>query len=270
MKLAILSDVHLSTPETDFPDEHLAHTADVLRRAVERIVALDVNRVIVNGDLVNMGTPEEYAAARELLGPLEGKIDAIPGNHELVKGDLEDFEREMNQLPLGRSEVGGLTIVRLNTGVEGLTPHQWFGRLDKPSVHLLNDVLEEDAARPLLVFCHHPVAGTVRLGEHPMMTQLHGEELLARLHCRRGPTVLFTGHTHVADVVRHRHVTCVGCPPLGFWPHAFLVAEFDGTHLTVRTERVIESPDDSADEKIGREGYRENQEPTVPAFTLRL
>ena len=270
MKLAILSDVHLSTPDSQFPDQDLTYAGGVLERAVARIVELDPDRVIVNGDLVNMGTPAEYAAARQLLTPLAGKIDALPGNHELVKADLADFEREMNQPPIGRSDPGGLTVVRLNTAVEGLTPHQWFGRLDADSVHLLNAVLEEDVARPLLIFCHHPVAGTVRLGDHPMMAQIHGEELLARLHCRRGPTVLFTGHTHVADVTRHRHVTCVGCPPLGFWPHAFLVAEFDGTHLSVRTERVIDSPEQSPDEKITHDGYRDAQEPTVPAFTLRL
>ena len=269
-RLAILSDVHLSTPETDFPDEHLAHTGGVLRRAVEKIVALGVDRVIVNGDLVNMGTAVEYAAARELLKPVEDKLDALPGNHELVKGTLADFRREMNRPPLGRSEIGGLTVLRLNTAIEGLTPWQWYGRLDAPSVRLLNDALAEDEHRPLLVFCHHPVAGTVRLGKHPMMAQLHGDVLDARLQCRAGPTVLFTGHTHVADVVRRRHVTYVGCPPLGFWPHAFLVVEIEGGLMSVRTERGIESPKDSGDEKLEQPGYREGQEPTVPAITLRL
>ncbi len=60
------------------------HRMDVLDRLIADIVQADVDHVAVTGDLVNLGLPDEYKAARTLLwriGPPD-RVSFVPGNHD--------------------------------------------------------------------------------------------------------------------------------------------------------------------------------------------
>jgi hypothetical protein len=57
-------------------------------------------------------------------------------------------------------------------------------------------------------------------------------------------------------VKRLERLTCVGCPPLGYWPHAFLVVDLEGSTVRYQTHRLIDSPEQSPDPKALDEGYR--------------
>src|SRR5687768_938891 len=120
MRFAILADVHLGTRETQFPGQDLTYAADLLRRAVTAIKAHEPEEVVVVGDLVNMGTVDEYELSREILRELRTTIKVVPGNHELVRGNLEDFrERAIG----GKTNGGGFSqitpgVVWLNSGIE--------------------------------------------------------------------------------------------------------------------------------------------------------
>src|SRR6186997_334383 len=91
LRMALLADVHLGTAATQFPNQDYTYAPDLLRRAISAIRALNPDELIVVGDLVNMGTTEEYAMAREILDDLRKPITVVPGNHELVKGNLDTF-----------------------------------------------------------------------------------------------------------------------------------------------------------------------------------
>ena len=90
-RFVILADVHLGTPETQFPGQNYTYAANVLRETVAAIAPLTPDHIVIVGDLVNMGTAEEYEIASTILSPLKAPIWTIPGNHELVRGSLEDF-----------------------------------------------------------------------------------------------------------------------------------------------------------------------------------
>ena len=61
-------------------------TAAFLREAVEHVNRLDPqpDLVLLTGDLVNEGRPEEYEHLRELLEPLRAPYHLVPGNHDLT------------------------------------------------------------------------------------------------------------------------------------------------------------------------------------------
>jgi len=75
-------------------------TAQYLARAVAVVNALapgpDVT--VVTGDLVDNGTPEEYAHLRALLAPLAMPVFVIPGNHD-AREPLRDAFRSDGYLP---------------------------------------------------------------------------------------------------------------------------------------------------------------------------
>src|SRR4051812_1790454 len=59
-------------------------TAAALERCVAHLVQMKPRPdfVVISGDLVDAGDPEEYAYLKSLLGPLDLPFAAIPGNHD--------------------------------------------------------------------------------------------------------------------------------------------------------------------------------------------
>lgn len=265
-RLAVLADVHLSTPGDQFPGQDLSYTPGLVRKAAAMLEKDRPDRLMVAGDLTNFGTPAEYALARGIFGGRLSDALIVAGNHEMVRAGLDDFERETNQPPAELTEWASLPVLKLNTAVDRQDPHYWFGRLDEASLSLLNDV---PTTGPLIVVLHHPLPGTVRTDNgHPMMTAINGERLRDQLQLRDGPTVVFSGHVHLPDVQRRGRVTYVSCPPLSFYPHAYLLADVDETHLSITTRHLDleESPDASATANA----YRRHREVPVPSLTVRL
>ncbi|MEM6562361.1 MAG: metallophosphoesterase [Planctomycetota bacterium] len=273
MRLAILADCHVSSPNAPDGEENHAHGLGMLERAVDAIGKLDVDSTIIVGDLVNMGYEEEYADAKGVLEPLLEFVTVIPGNHEMVKGNRERFVKHFGE-PVGRLPLGEVFGLTLNTAQESMDSRLWFGELDAASK---DEVKKVGHREPLLVFLHHPFENTVRSAPYPMMYQINHQHDCERLIYRGAPTVVFTGHAHRADLRRIGNCTFVGCPPLCFWPHAFLIADLDETHLHVRTHRLVEDVADSPDPKT-REGERHltaeqyiaDCEPPVPSFSIRV
>jgi len=56
------------------------------QRLVERLLGLEWQHLLITGDLTQLGTPEEFALAREVLAPLLARgperVTVIPGNHD--------------------------------------------------------------------------------------------------------------------------------------------------------------------------------------------
>lgn len=268
----MLADVHLGLPDTQFPGQDYIYAAGLLEQAVERIRGLAVDELIVIGDLVNMGTPSEYEIAEKILLEFRDRITVIPGNHETIRGKLEDFQKLAigATLSMARFDDEQASIVFLNSAIELKTGWHWHGKVDETGLALLDRATAEHSDRPLIVFCHHPPEGTVSIPGHPMMGLLNTDDVLFRLQRHPSPVVMFCGHTHVPDLYRRRNLTIVTCPPLCFWPHAFLMVEFRDGSLHVETHRIIDSPDKSPDPHLGEAGYLAEREAWMPNFTLRI
>lgn len=82
MLIAQLSDMHLRSEGQLLYDR--IDTAAYLERAVAHVLTLDPRPdvVIMTGDLVEAGKPEEYARLRRLIAPLPMPVYVIPGNHD--------------------------------------------------------------------------------------------------------------------------------------------------------------------------------------------
>ena len=109
MIIGQITDFHVTTP--DHPVDRRYRTAWHLQRAVAHIAGLaqipDV--VLATGDLVETGSPAEYARLRELLSPLGVPGYVIPGNHDdrpalrAAFADHTYLPREGTRIPSGSS-----------------------------------------------------------------------------------------------------------------------------------------------------------------------
>lgn len=268
-RLVVLADVHLGTPATQFAGQDYTYTPALLRQAVAKIGALQADRVMIVGDLVNMGLAEEYVFVTELLEPVQNRVEPMIGNHELVKGSIAEFERYWGVNAWRAIQVEQMPAILLNSGIEGLPLTQWHGRLDPQQLDFLDQRLSQ-ANGPALVFCHHPLRNTVRRSDEPMMALENSDALRQRLGKHPHDVLLLTGHTHYQDIERFGRLTCIACPPICFWPHAFLVVDIDGRKVQIRTERLVTDPAASPDVHAGDAAYRARGEGEAGDWELTI
>ena len=130
-----------------------------LRAAVAMLNALDPapDVVIGTGDLTNRGRPEEYAALRDLLAPLEAPIYLIPGNHDvprLLRETFGDHDHLAGEGEFVSYAVDGYPL-RL-VALDSTLPDAHNGAVCTERLAWLRSRLEEAPERPTLLFMHHP------------------------------------------------------------------------------------------------------------------
>ena len=178
----------------------LVDTAAGLARAVKHIGSVlpeigPVDSVIVTGDLVDLGSANEYARFREIMSELPLPWLAVPGNHdsrEAMRLAYADQEWMAAIGPICWSrDLPDFRIVGLDRSVAGM-PH---GELDEQALAFLDEALATAWGRPVLIGLHHPPFQT---GILPMDVQplRRPEELITRAKAHNGEVRIVCGHVH--------------------------------------------------------------------------
>ncbi len=212
MLFAQLSDLHVGLPGSKVD---LAYrSAAQLQRAVAHVCALDPrpDAVLLTGDLVNDGTPEEYARLTTLLAALPMPVYVLPGNHDDREHLRAAFAAHGYLPPSGplcyAVDVGPVRLLALDTNVPGRP----FGRLEAPQLAWLEARLAEAPTRPTLVALHHPPFRTgIQRADDEM--GLEGADALEGV-VRRHPQVerVLCGHLHRPIVKRFGGTVASTCP----------------------------------------------------------
>jgi len=260
MLIAQLSDMHIR-PEGQLLFDRI-DTAAYLERAVAHVLTLDPRPdvVIMTGDLVEAGKPEEYERLRRLIAPLPMPVYLIPGNHDGRESMRAAFA-DKGYLPASgflhyAVEDGPVRLIALDTLVEG-KPH---GALAEEQLAWLEARLGEQPDRPTMLFMHHPPfecgietfdrtrlnEGSERLAE---LVQRHGNvERAVCGHVHRPIQVRWAGtmasiapstaHQATLDLHEHSRLTMMMEPPAialhqwrpgtGLVTHVSYVGEFGG------------------------------------------
>ena len=206
--VAQLSDPHIV--ERDAMLHGVLDTEPYLVAAVELLRHLDPQPglVLISGDLVNEGRPEQYENLRRLLEPLQVPVRLMCGNHDDPVGLRQVFHDHAylgssGQVDYVIDELPPLRIVVLDTHVAG----EPGGSLSASQLAWLDDRLVDAADRVCLIAMHHP----------PFLTGI------GHMDAMRLDDASVAG---LAEVVgRHAHVERVICGHL----HRSIVRRFAGT-----------------------------------------
>ncbi|WP_027799909.1 phosphodiesterase [Paraburkholderia dilworthii] len=157
MLLAQISDLHIKRPGA------LAYrrvdTAAHLARCVAALNALvpRPDAVIMTGDLVDQGDPQQYEHLKTLLAPLELPYLLLVGNHD-DRAALRAAFPDRAELHGGGEfiqyavDVGALRIIALDS----LVPGQSGGTLCDARLAWLAAQLDAASGKPTVVALHHP------------------------------------------------------------------------------------------------------------------
>lgn len=214
MLLAQITDLHVTTEGSPFDLRY--RTGAQLARAVEHLCRLDPrpDAVLVTGDLVNEGSPSEYARLAQLLEPLPMPWYAVPGNHD-DREHLRAAFGDRGYFPTTGAlsyevEFGPLRVIALDTNVPGAPG----GRLGEAQLRWLDARLSEGRDRQTLLLMHHPPFATGIEGMDQM--GLEDGEALAQVVSRH-PQIerILCGHLHRPIVKRFAGTVASTCPSTG-------------------------------------------------------
>jgi 3',5'-cyclic AMP phosphodiesterase CpdA len=193
--IAQLSDTHILSPDSDLPAAGLR--ADCLRRCVADINGQQPDAVVLTGDTVQHGQPDEYALLRDLLAPIEAPLFIVPGNR-----DARDAMREaFGEQPWSTGPDDFLHYatedfdVRL-VGIDSTLAGERKGRFCELRQAWLERTLSEQPDRPTLLLIHHP---PFDVDDHYVGGYRYPEEALAleRIVARHAQVAgMLCGHVH--------------------------------------------------------------------------
>ncbi|WP_449042386.1 phosphodiesterase [Paracoccus sp. (in: a-proteobacteria)] len=209
-----ISDPHIGVPGRLLGG--MIDTAAALSRTVEWIARNlraigPIDAVIVTGDLVESGRPEEYAHFLRLIAPLPLPWFAIPGNHDNREVMREAFSH-LHWMPDHGAINLHLQFDRLDVvALDSHVPGAGHGILGNGTLGFLDRALDTAGRRPVLVAVHHhPFRSGIKAMD--ALALLSPEPLLARLAGHRAGAQLVCGHLHRAVTTVAAGVLCLSCP----------------------------------------------------------
>ncbi len=293
-RFAIVSDPHVGLAHTIWDNPSRFHLVEVsipaLETVFEHLAELDLDFVLLPGDLTQHGEPDNHAWLGEWLTKLPFPAYVIPGNHDvpvlLPDGKSIGFAsfphyyrrqgyENTDRLYYTCEILPGVRLIGLNSNQfdsQGkLLP---FGRLDQEQLLWLKQVLLQAGDDVILVMVHHnaiehlPNQSQHTLGRRYMIE--NALELLQLLE-EAGVQLIFTGHLHVQDIARFGNIYEITTGSLVSYPHPYRIVEFcrdnaGKNHIKVESHRVKSVPNFPTLPEISREWIGERSYP----FMMRL
>jgi DNA repair exonuclease SbcCD nuclease subunit len=291
-RFAIVSDLHIALPHTIWDHPSRFHLVEVsipaLEIVLDRLSQIDLDFLLIPGDLTQHGEAENHAWLAQRLAQLPYPVYVIPGNHDVPnptpQGEsiaLHDFPRyypkfgyeNPDQLYYTTQLLPGVRLIGLNSNQFDAQGNQ-IGWVDEAQLYWLQQVLADTQGELVLVMIHHNVVehlpGQSRhsLGRRYM---LGNASALRQILSKAGVQLVFTGHLHVQDIAYHQGIYDITTGSLVSYPHPYRVLHF-GTDaagkrsLQVESGRVESVPDFPLLQEMSRQWMGDRSHP----FMIKL
>lgn len=183
-----------------------AHDGRLFDRMMAMVEPLEVERVVLTGDLTNLALEPEFELVRDKLDALPVPATVIPGNHDAyTRGTVRArrFERFLSPFMDGDRIEGaaypfvqrfdGVALIGLSTAIATL-PLYATGEVGPDQLARLREILAatRDEQRARVVLIHHPPVAGISKRRHDLLDLAAFGEVLAEL----GAELVLHGHEH--------------------------------------------------------------------------
>jgi len=233
--LAVIADPHL-TPADRGTFNVYHRTKQRFQMAVADTHRLDVDGMVVAGDLTKDGTSEEFALAAELLATAPSPALSVPGNHDLTpwsESSPAAFGRRYagGPYPVTR-EIGGVPVSLLDS-THPESGGSIGGALDATA---LQKLANDGVTAPRIAVVHHalaPLPDPIDAACPEPQYRLQGPAATADALADAGVELVVTGHAHWPYATTYRGLGVVGAPGCSSFPPAYLLFHLDSRGTTV-------------------------------------
>lgn len=211
-KFAVLNDLQLVHSNSD--SKEVSNSI----AAMQAVNETDVDFVILNGDIVDFDTTEQYEFAKKLIDEnLKRPYYVIPGNHEAYgSGNLDNFKKYFGP-DYQTFDHKGTRFILLNSTFAGFrvsNAAQWSMLRNG-----LKDAARNRRVKNVIVMAHHPLKDPLPDGGHTVDDQKEAdllESLLTQFRETSGkPAMMVSGHAHVVNIDQRDGIPYLVNGPLG-------------------------------------------------------
>ena len=290
-RFAVVSDLHVAVPHTVWDHPSRFHLVEVSIPALEivlrHLAQLDLDFLLIPGDLTQHGEPDNHAWLSDRLTNLPFPVYVVPGNHDVPSllpnaqsiGWAEfpryyrKFGYETELLYYTRQVLPGVRLIGLNSNQFDDEGKQ-IGHLDDNQLAWLEQVLAQSKNELILVMVHHNVVEHLpNQSQHPLGRRymLDNASVLREMLQKSGVQLVFTGHLHVQDIANERGLYDITTGSLVSYPHPYRIFNYrtdnyGSKSLQVESHRVESVPGWAGLAETSREWIGERSLP----FMLRL
>jgi len=270
-KFAVASDLHIALPQTISKSKNRFHLVEVsipaLEFVLEHLSKLDIDFLLIPGDLTQDGEPDNHTWLSKKLTTLPYPVYVIPGNHDIPVKFANDYSIALGDFPSYYHHFGydnlqrlyytkqvlpGVRIIGLNSNQFDVSGKQEYtGGLDAGQLDWLQEVLSTTEAELVMVMVHHnviehlPGQSNNSLGRRYM---LENKSALLDILKSYGIKLIFTGHLHVQDIAEYEGIYEITTGSLVSYPHPYRIIDFttdlDGKQsLKIESHRINSLPE---------------------------
>jgi len=267
-RFAIISDPHVGVPQTIADNPNRFHLIElsipVLEAAFQHLEQLNIDFLLMPGDLTQDGEKENHRWLQQRLKALPFPVYVIPGNHDVPFFTeceefigLQDFPRIYEKFGYSHGEIPyysqeiqpGLQLIGLNSNQFDEDGRQ-LGRMDRDQLNWLDTTLGQIKDKLVMVMIHHnviehlPGQSDHHLGRRYM---LDNANQLKQILSQHGVKLIFTGHLHVQDVAHENGITEITTGSTVSYPHPYRILDLqyenpESIKLTISSHKIRTVP----------------------------
>lgn len=275
-RFAVASDLHIAVPNTIAEQAHRFHLVEVSIPAfevvLENLSKLDIDFLLLPGDLTQDGEPENHTWLSKKLATLPYPVYVVPGNHDVPTKFANDDSIGLADFPSYYHHCGydyqerlfytkqilpGVRIICLNSNqFDSSGKQEYTGGLEAEQLEWLKQVLTTAEEELVMVMVHHNVIEHLPDQSHNSLGRRYMlENRLALLDILKsaGVKLIFTGHLHVQDVAEYQGIYEITTGSLVTYPHPYRIIDF--------------TTDSSGQQSLKIESHRVNSLPNFPTLS---
>jgi hypothetical protein len=218
-KFAVISDTQFVGKA---PDSDLVRTT---RESLRKILASDPEFLVIAGDFVDTGYPEDFELAERILREEIGDripVYYIPGNHELIgPGNLDNFRARFGETRYTFDQ-NGTRFILLNSSTGSLRTSDFQQLVEMKAS--LDDAARDRTVKNVVVVAHHPTRDPLPTQNSQLSDRKEAalvEEWLTEFREESGGKGAFylASHAQSVNVQRVEGVPYMVMPPNGKAPY---------------------------------------------------